>query len=446
MSLSPLSFEKSLAALADPTCQASRWRSNARPGQLPPDGDQWNVWLILAGRGYGKTFTGAGWLIEQATTEPGEYAIFAPTARDIRVVCIEGPKSGMLDMMPPGLLRQYNRTTHELRLHNGSVIHGVTAEKPDRARGLNLSGAWCDELSSWQYPATWYEGLIPALRIGDHPRVVVTTTPRPVSLVRELLKRTDGSVAVTRGSTYDNAANLSATALTELRARYEGTRIGRQELYGELLEDVEGALWTIDHIDRLRRPVPKDLTRVVVAIDPAGGSLEHNDETGIVVAARGTDGDGYVLDDQSGRYTPNGWASRAIAAYDRWHADRIVAERNYGGDMVEATLRSAGFRGHIEVVTASRGKRQRAEPIAAFYEQGRVHHSATFPELEDQMATWLPDSGTSPDRMDALVWALTDLMEHSSAAAFLDRLAAAQKTEREPAHAEWSPQPQPRTG
>jgi phage terminase large subunit-like protein len=391
------------------TPQTSGWTTQARPEQQPPDGG-WFVWLIMAGRGWGKTRTGAEWLATQARQQAGRhFAVVARSTQDCRETCIEGP-AGLLQALnlridSPG----YNRTTGEIRLPNGAVIHAYSAEKPDRVRGPNLSGAWADELSSWRYPQAWTEGLIPALRIG-RPRVVVTTTPKPVVLVKMLAARTDGSVHITRGSTFDNAANLSPEALTELQARYAGTRLGRQELEGELLDDVEGALWTFRMIDDARVTDAPDLERVVVAVDPAGGSGDDNDETGIVCA--GIVGDEfYVLADRSCRASPNEWAQRALLVLSEFQGDRLVAEGNFGGQMVEHTIRSVDPFAPVHIVTASKGKRQRAEPVSALYEQGRVHHVGVVAELEDQMLSWVPDVGGSPDRMDALVWALTELAE-----------------------------------
>jgi phage terminase large subunit-like protein len=393
----------------------SRYRQIARPQQLPPDGE-WFVWLILSGRGWGKTLTGAGWIAEKALSNPDtEWAIVAPTYMDARRTCVEGP-SGLLKMLDPTHLEQYNRSNGQITLVNGSKIHMLSADEPDRARGLNLSGAWCDEFAAWRYPETWTEGLVPALRIGS-PQVVITTTPRPTKLVREFVGRTDGSIVVTRGSTFDNAANLSPAALAELKARYEGTRIGRQELYGEVLTDTEGALVKQDMIDQNRLEVAPELVRVVVAVDPAVTSGPDSDETGIVVVAKTADGRAVVLADRSCRDTPLGWAKRVNKAYEEFQADRVVAEKNQGGDFIEATLKQVNpliaFRG----VVAKQSKRLRAEPTAALYEQGKVSHVGHFPELEDQLTTWLPDSGESPDRLDALVHGMAELGFASGGAA-----------------------------
>ena len=416
----PDAFAAALDILCPPV-DPDAWTSLARPEQLEPDGD-WNIWLILAGRGYGKTRTGAETIVGWALANPGKHwAVIAPTSGDVRSTCLEGP-SGILQALDLTVSSAaYNRTFGEVTLPNGSVIHGYSAEKPDRVRGPNLAGAWCDEPGSWRFLETWYEGLIPALRIGTNPRAIVTGTPRPTRLIRDLTSRTDGSVHVTRGSTFDNAANLSEAALLELRRRYEGTRLGRQELYGELLTDVPGALWQLDQIEADRVTEPPHLTRIVVAIDPAVTSNEDSDESGIVVAGIGTDGHAYVLADRSMRGTPDQWARRAVEAYHEYQADRIIGEANNGGDMIETVVRSVDPNVSYRKVTASRGKHTRAEPISALYEQHRVHHVGMLADLEDQMVSWLPEDPKSPDRMDALVWAVTELIPNAGqGAAFLE--------------------------
>ena len=388
------------------------WPTLARPDQLPPDGD-WFVWLIMAGRGWGKTRTGAEWLADQAMTQPDTaWAVVSRTTQDGREVALEG-RSGLLRALGLAIdSREYNRTTGEIRLSNGTVIYSYSAERPDRIRGPNLNGAWCDELGAWNRKlgtVAWHEGLIPALRMG-RPRVAVTTTPRLVPLVRELATRDDGSVVITRGTTFDNAANLSPEALAELERRYAGTRIGRQELYGELLEDVEGALWRREWLEDRVTEIPP-LDRIAVAIDPAVTAGEDSDETGLIVAGRGTDGHAYVLEDLSCRVSPDQWIKRALDAYQRLHANLIVGEVNNGGDVIRSLLRTQDDRAVFKAVRAAHSKQARAEPIAALYEQGRVHHVGVFPELEDQLTSWVPgESGASPDRLDALVWGLSELM------------------------------------
>jgi phage terminase large subunit-like protein len=324
-------------------------------------------------------------------------------------------------VLPPDRVKTWNRSLGEMVLHNGSRVKLFSADEPERLRGPQHHGAWCDELAAWRYPDTW-DQLQFGLRLGEHPRTVVTTTPKPVRLVRELVKRDD--VAVTRGSTFDNAANLSDAAIAELRLRYEGTRLGRQELHAELLEDVPGALWvpSMFEVEKFRiGDTLIDCARTVTAIDPAVTSSDESDETGIITA--GITDDGHcpacgqiegrhvmVLEDSSCRLSPDRWMRTAVDVYDRHGGDRIVAEVNNGGDLVETVLRTVDAAVPYRKVTASRGKRVRAEPVAALYEQGRVHHVGVFPLLEEQMCEWTPDAAKSPDRLDALVWAVTDLM------------------------------------
>jgi len=297
----------------------------------------------------------------------------------------------------------------EIKLNNGSLIKLFSAEDPDRLRGPQFHGAWCDELAAWRYPET-YEQLQFTLRLGQHPQTIITTTPQPKKLIRELISKTDGSVVIVRGSTFDNAKNLAPSALQQLRNRYEGTRLGRQELFAEILEDTPGALWTMDMLDACRIDNVPEMSRVVVAIDPASTSNENSDETGIVVVGKGIDNRGYVLADRSCRMSPDGWAKRAIAAYDEFEASRIVGETNMGGDMIETIIRQ--YRPNIPYrgVVARKGKILRAEPISSLYEQGRISHCGVFPELEEQMTSWVSDqSDFSPDRIDALVHGFTQL-------------------------------------
>ncbi len=393
-----------------------RWREKARKSQQPPDGE-WRVWYVRGGRGSGKTWTGSHQLKEWIELNPGhEWAVVAPTFGDARDVCIEGP-SGMLNAY--GLSRGYrgwNRSYGELFLPDGSTVYCDGADDGAlRIQGRNLAGLWADEVGLWkQWRLAWEESIAYAVRI-DPAKIVATGTPkRGHPLVKKLLH--DSSIPTTQLRTRDNAANLSAAALADLERRYAGTTLGRQELEGEELEEVDGALWRHDLLRYGAAPsIPSggvmvpDYQRVVVAIDPAVSYGPDSDETGMIVAGRHADL-GYVIDDLSGRFSPNDWARRAIAAYEEYHADAIVAEVNNGGDLVEANIRSAGFTGHYIRVTASRGKRTRAEPVAGLYEQGRISHIRPFPELEDQLCTFTPDTLVSPDRLDALVWAFTELM------------------------------------
>lgn len=384
-----------------------RWRLLARENQLAPDGD-WYLWLLVAGRGFGKTRTAAEWLAEQMVTRPmSRWAVVSPTFGDGRDVCMEG-ESGLLAVLDQSV-RSYNRTSTELILKNGSRARVYPAITPDRLRGPQFHGAWLDEPASFRYGMTVWETLQPALRLGNTPKIVVTGTPAPVPLMRLFMSMVDGqTVHLTRGRTYDNAENLPPLLLDQLRRRYEGTRIGRQELEGELLEDVEGALWSYELATRNRCEVPPELDRIVVAVDPASTAKESSNETGIIVAARQRD-KGFVLEDCSMKGSPLDWAAKVVAAYHRWQADAIIVETNQGGDMIASTIRTIDRTVRIREVHATRGKALRAEPIVALYEQNRVSHAGIFRELEDQMCSWVPDQD-SPDRLDALVWAMTDLL------------------------------------
>jgi predicted phage terminase large subunit-like protein len=310
----------------------------------------------------------------------------------------------------------------EIILTNGSRLKLFSADQPDRFRGPQHHGAWCDELAAYRYTDAW-DQLQFGLRLGDKPRIIVTTTPKPVPLIKSLASRTDGSVAVTRGSTFDNAANLAPSALLELQARYAGTRLGRQELFGDLLADVPGALWTRDMIEQSRVQVEPPLVRIVIGVDPAVTSGESSDSTGIVVAGATPDGHFYIIEDSTIKATPEQWASKVAVLFEKHKADRVIAEVNNGGDLVSLVLRNVNPNIPIKTVNASRGKRVRAEPISAMYEQFRVHHVGYFAELEDQMCEWTPDSNDSPDNLDAMVWALTELSSGNNAMMSLASLA-----------------------
>ncbi len=386
------------------------WLDVAREEQKTPAG-KWHTWLYLAGRGSGKTRAAAEDIAWYGLTHPASLiAVVAETFSDARDVCIEG-ESGLISCLPEDSVAHWNRSIGELFLTNGTKYKVYSGDKPDGLRGYQHHRAWTDELAKFRYARETWTQLQLGLRLGDDPRNVVTTTPRPMDLLRDLMDR--DNVHVTRGSTFDNAANLAPAFIEEVRRRYEGTRVGRQELYGEYLSDVPGALWTLAMIEgaRLTASLP-DMARIVVAIDPAVTSGEDSDETGIVVAGKGADGLLYVLADRTCRLSPDGWARRAVAAFDEFAADRIVAETNNGGDMVEGVIRTIAPRVPYKKIHASRGKRVRAEPIAALYEQGKARHTHSMPELEDQMVSFVPDGmDGSPDRVDALVWALSELSE-----------------------------------
>jgi predicted phage terminase large subunit-like protein len=401
----------SLASRLAETLAAS-WRMKARPEQIAPQGD-WEVWLLLAGRGFGKTRTGSEWVHEQVNAGCSRIALVAATAADARDVMVEG-ESGILATAPNWNRPDYQPALRRLTWPNGAIATTYSADEPERLRGPQHDAGWCDELGSWRYPEAW-SMLEFGMRIGKRPRIVVTTTPKPTRLIKDLVGREGNGVIVTRGKTRDNLANLAPGFVKAIEGRYGGTRLGRQELDGELLEDVPGALWQRSWFDRDRIEKAPVLARVVVAIDPAASSKEGSDESGLIVAGRGRDGRGYLLADATGRYAPHEWAAKAISLFREHEADRVVAEVNNGGEMVEATLRMVDPSISFKAVHASRGKAIRAEPIAALYEQGKISHVGAFPDLEDQLATFTSDfdrarAGYSPDRLDAAVWALSELM------------------------------------
>ena len=398
------------------------WEFWARPNQLEPLGD-WTTWLILAGRGFGKTRVGAEtirkWVCGDTPLAPGRcsrIALVAETAADARDVMVLG-ESGLLAVHPKDFRPEWSPTNRCVTWPNGAKAWTYNATEPDQLRGPQHDGAWTDELAKFQYAQETWDQLQFGLRLGEHPRQIVTTTPRPIPVVRKLIN--DKDCIVTRGRTYDNADNLAAPFLKQVEERYSGTRLGRQELEGEVLDDMPGALWNREIIDAARKPECPDLDRIIVAVDPAATSGEEADETGIVAVGFATDSDGnkrgYVLADRSLRGTPDEWAAAAVSLYHELDADRIVAEKNQGGEMVSAVLRAKDRNVPITLVTATRGKVVRAEPISALYEQGRIHHVGRFDKLEDQMCLFTRDvdrsPGNSPDRVDALVWGLTSMFE-----------------------------------
>lgn len=395
----------------------TNWTSGARWKQLSPV-EEYNIWLILAGRGWGKTRTGAEDCIRYAFENPNTItAVVAPTFGDLRRVCFGGV-SGFMAILPDEVFKDGNRETgysvsrSEINLWNGSKIIGFSATEPNRLRGSQFHRAWCDELAAWQYPET-FDQLMFGLRLGEKPQCVITTTPRPIKIITELLKRND--IYITRGSTFENEDNLAKSALDSLKERYENTTMGRQELYAEVLTDFEGALWSYKQIEEcrvLKDDVP-ELQRVVVAIDPAVTAKATSDETGILVVGKGEDNRYYVLDDSSGKMSADAWARRAVDLFYLYKADRIVAETNNGGDLVERLIRSIDGQVPYKSVHATRGKLVRAEPISALYEQKKVHHVGSFSNLEDQMISYTGEKSVSPDRLDALVWGLTELSKSS---------------------------------
>jgi phage terminase large subunit-like protein len=423
-SLTPGRRKKFLSSLTpeELTSLNCDWQFWARPEQRTPQSD-WHIWLILAGRGAGKTRCGAEW-VRECVCGPtplggGVYkriALVAETAADARDVIVEGP-AGLLAIHPADFRPKFEHSKRRVTWPNGAVAMLYNATEPDQLRGPQHDAAWCDELAKWRYAQETWDMLQFGLRLGEHPRQVITTTPRPIPLIRDFIAREGQGVAVTRGSTYNNRANLAASFLETIVKRYEGTRLGRQELDAEILDDIPGALWTRAMLDKARVPssaLPR-MQRIVIGVDPAAKASERGDktsETGIVVAGLGEDGRGYVLDDLSCRLSPAGWARKIAAAFDNFSADAIVVEINQGGAMVETVLRAERAGLPLRQVRATRGKTVRAEPIAALYEQGRVSHAGAFAALEDQMVLFTPfgiEGDGAADRVDALVWAMADL-------------------------------------
>ncbi len=385
------------------------WELTAREKQKIPEGD-WQTWLILAGRGFGKTRTGAETIRQWKDDYPIIHLV-AATSADVRDIMIEG-ESGLLNISPKWDKPVYHASKRKVTWSNGAYALLFSADEPDRLRGPQCHKAWADELATWRYPDAW-DQLQFGLRLGNNPQCVVTTTPRPTKIIKELAK--DETTMITTGSSYENKDNLAAAFYDKIIKKYEGTRIGRQELNAEILEDVEGALWKSNVIDPYRVSKAPELIKIVVAIDPAVTSNQDSNETGIIaVGYNNIQGyqHFYVLDDYSGTYTPNQWATRSIQMYDFLEANEIIAETNNGGDLVETVIKSIDSNIPYKKVHASRGKVTRAEPVVGLYEQGRVHHIGSLSKLEDQMTTWDAGAGDpSPDRVDALVWAISSLNE-----------------------------------
>ncbi len=393
---------------------AEAWDAWAHGGQAAPAGD-WAVWMLVAGRGFGKTRAGAEWVSARARADASlRIALVGATIGDVRRVMIEG-ESGLLSVQATGEPAMWSPSVGRLTFASGAEAFAYGGSHPESLRGPQHHLAWCDELAKWgRAEATW-RNLRLGLRLGERPQVLVTTTPRPIPLLRGLMTR-PGTV-VTGGRTVDNP-HLPQAYVDDMIAEYGGTRVGRQELDGELIADVEGSLWPRALIERQRlgtRILP-EMVRVVIGVDPPAGSGPGADACGIVAVGLGRDGCGYVLGDASVRgERPEGWAAAVAAAYSRWHASRVIAEKNQGGEMVESVLRAVEAALPLTLVHASSGKTARAEPVAALYETGRVFHAGGFPELEDEMAGMTANGGyqgpgRSPDRADALVWGLSELM------------------------------------
>lgn len=385
------------------------WQEIARPEQLPPDGD-WQYWMIKAGRGFGKTRSGAEWVKAKVNNGYKRIALVGATAADVRDIMVEG-EAGILSLYdddPP----EYIPSKRQLQWSNGAKAYTYSAEEPKRLRGPSHDAAWADELAAWKYATASWDQLMFGLRLGVNPQCCVTTTPRPIKVIKDLIK--DSGSVVTVGSTYDNKANLAPQFYSKIIQKYEGTRLGRQEIHAEILDDNPDSVFSRNDIDTYRLDsVPEEIQLVMVhvGVDPAVTSGDDADDTGIVVAGRDSRNPPhfYVLGDHTCHKSPMGWAAAAVYSYHNYEANKIVGETNNGGELVRTVIHTVDPSVRFEAVHASRGKVTRAEPVGALYEQGRVHHIGTLPKLEDEMCNWSPDMGESPDRMDALVWAITSL-------------------------------------
>jgi phage terminase large subunit-like protein len=396
----------------------AEWMIWARPDQKPPTKAEWAVWLVLGGRGAGKTPTGAEWvkgmalgLPPYANARTGRIALVGETQGQVRDVMIEGV-SGLLSIHTKWERPDWSPSRRQLRWPNGAIAQAFSAEDPEGLRGPQFGAAWSDELAKWRNLQECWDMLQFGLRLGDRPRQIVTTTPRPLPLIKRLLA--DPHVAVSRAATSANRFNLAADFIRSVTQTYGGTRLGRQELDGELVEESADALWTRAMIEDCREPAAPALARIVVAVDPPASSSQRADSCGLVVAGIDRGGIGHVLEDGTvSGARPHEWAAKAVALYQRFEADALVVEVNQGGEMAESVIREVDPGVPVTAVRATRGKYLRAEPVAALYAQGRVRHARVFPALEDEMCDFGPgglSSGRSPDRLDALVWALTHLM------------------------------------
>lgn len=398
---------------------------HARADQWPPPGLDWFVWLVISGRGAGKTKTGSEWL-RKMSEHVERAAMIGRRGVDVRQTMVEGDSGLIRACERAKVPYEWAPSKREFTFHNGAKVFGYSGEEPDSLRGPQHGIAWLDEPAHIAQIQDVWDNLLMGLRLDGVPggsKVLCTSTPLPTKWLKALIA--DPLTRTVRVSTYANLDNLDPNFRRTVIARYEGTRLGRQELHGEVLADVEGALWNFDMIvpyrigsrlpdgtpEPLERLIPQ-MDRIVIGLDPAGTSKKRSDETGIVVVGR-SGGEFYVLADHSGKYTPSGWARKAADLYEHWQANAIVAENNYGGEMVKSTLQNERVTAYVKEVNSRRGKLIRAEPVVSLYEQGLVHHAATLESvaegLEEQMTEWIPGKGDSPDRVDALVHALTDL-------------------------------------
>lgn len=399
------------------------WSWNARPEQLPPQShalnQNWRIWLIMAGRGFGKTRAGAEWVRKVAQNDPdARIALIGANHYETRSIMVSG-ESGLLSIGPEEERPEYESSLRRLTYPNGAQVFCYSAGEADALRGPQHSHAWCDELAKWNMGAGLLNGdiwdnLWMGMRLGENPQCLVTTTPRPVPLLKQIMAEKD--VIITKGSTHENIANLPSRFIEAVHNQYAGTSLGRQELDGDMIEDIEGALWSRSLVEAQRvLPLSRDMMRrIIVAVDPPISA--HGDACGIIVAGLDEDGKAYILADHSAeKASPETWARKVADAVALWDADRIIAEANQGGAMVKSVLQAANIKAAVKLVHASRGKVARAEPVAALYEAGRVFHAGTFMQLEDQLCGLMSGGdyvgpGRSPDRADALVWALSELL------------------------------------
>lgn len=402
----------------------SNWEFWARPNQLEPnDPDcncgcqgKWLNWVILAGRGWGKTRTGAEWVHKGVNS--GKYKLFhlvGATASDARDIMILG-ESGILATAKPDNPVKWTPTYRRLTWASGAEALVFSADEPERLRGLQCEAAWCDELASWRYPEAWKQ-LQLGLRLGPMPRTIVTTTPRPTQIIKKLVRDDKNHrTHVTRGSTYENVSNLAAAFINEITRDMEGTRFGRQEIYAEILDEAELAYWSRDLLEscRIQKDELPPLIKIVIGVDVAVSFGEESAETGIVVAGIDSQERAYVIGDHSGKYRPDQWARKVASLYHSYSEDspevRVVAEKNQGYELIRHTIMVEDDTVPVKLVHASKNKLTRAEPVATAYERGRVKHLGMFPDLEEQMCTWEAGDDNSPDRLDAMVWALTELV------------------------------------
>ena len=385
------------------------WEVWARPKQLPPPGE-WLTWLIRTGRGWGKTRTGTEWVIDQARKGAEHIALIAETKADARDTMVEMGPASILKISRPNFMPNYEPSKRRVVWPNGCVGTIYSGDEPDQVRGPSHDIAWIDELAKFKYPQAVWDNLMFGLRNREDLRILVTTTPRPIPIIKRLIE--DSNTKDITGSTYENKDNLPQKYFDYVIKKYEGTRLGKQEIYGEILADNPNALWTRKIIEDNRRNKAPELVRIAVAVDPEATVSEASSETGIIVGGICRDGYGWILSDGTIKGSPDKWGNAVISEYHKFKADRIIGEVNNGGDMVEYVIHTIDSKVPFMAVRASRGKYIRAEPVSALYEQGKIHHVGNFPDLEDQLCEWVPGD-KSPDRLDALVWLITDLILES---------------------------------